>query len=41
MRRYKAPVLICAKCLRTILGEVRMVDGSLYHTVCAPKETQR
>ena len=40
MRTYRPPVLICAKCQRTILAphvEVRMVGGAVDHVLCAPK----
>lgn len=35
MRRYVAPVLVCARCRMRIHGETRMVDGELYHPECA------
>ena len=37
MRRYVAPVLVCARCRMRIHGETQMVDGELYHPECAPK----
>lgn len=35
MRLYRPPQLVCERCRVLIHGETRMLDGGLYHPVCA------
>ncbi len=35
MRRYVAAQLVCERCRMVIHGETRMLEGALYHPVCA------